>query len=239
MQPRVLSTGTRTKPQVARPFTLRGVYFDDGFDARPHDHAPLHWGLEPWQREQAWPHSVMDDDAYRPRAWGIVHSEVRYIRDLLRKLQGIGIDRVIGNLYLPCLQLSNTYAYGRLLQDPETEASMVITDFARIVAHPADAEALAEVLTWVDNHSSWELQHPADARLPHLPCTLTDQTTALRQAKQVRPNSSPPLPLPIKPRLWLDDLLRSIGRMTWTGDAPEARASSSADPSAVNTPSAG
>jgi len=38
----------------------------------------------------AWPHFVMDDDAYRAPAWGIVHSEVRYLQALLRSLRAVG-----------------------------------------------------------------------------------------------------------------------------------------------------
>jgi len=43
----------------------------------------------------AWTHFVMDDDAYCPKSWGIVHSEVRYIATLLQSLQNVGIDSVI------------------------------------------------------------------------------------------------------------------------------------------------
>src|SRR5436305_4139060 len=82
----------------------------------------------------AWPHFVMDDDAYRARSWGIVHSEARYIQALLRELRRIGIDRVMGNLYLPLLQLPNTFVYGRFLQDPQRDPASILHDFARLPA---------------------------------------------------------------------------------------------------------
>ena len=163
----------------------------------------------------AWPHFVMDDDTGRAPQWGIVHSEVRYIRDLLQSLQDKGIDRVMGNLYLPYLQLLNTYAYGRLLDDPQLAPESVISDFARLVAHPEDVDRLSDVLAWFENNSYWEEQMPEDGRLPSLPCTLTRETVTAAAAA-IRPNSSPDLPLPYPPADWLQDLQRSIQRMDWS-----------------------
>ena len=163
---------------------------------------------------QAWPHFAMDDDPYRQASWGIVHSEVRYIREILQRLQRTGIDRVMGNLYLPWLQISNTYAYGRLLKNPQENPREILLDFSRLVAHPADAERLAEVMAWVENRSYWEEQLPEDARLERLDCPLTRRQARL-EVGRIRPCSSPELPLPIKPGQWLKDLERSIGRMTW------------------------
>ena len=164
----------------------------------------------------AWPHFVMDDDTGRPHQWGIVHSEVRYIRDLLQRLRAAGIDQVMGNLYLPFLQLSNTYAYGKLLENPDLAPEAIIAGFAELVAHPEDREALAGVMTWVENHSWWEEQMPEDGRLPELTCALSKES-ALKLAATVRPNPSPALPLPYAPARWLEDLQRSIGRMEWAG----------------------
>jgi hypothetical protein len=161
----------------------------------------------------AWPHFVIDDDAYRPKSWGIVHSEVRYIQALLRSLHAAGVEQVIGNLYLPHLQLSNTFAYGRLLRDPDLSPHAILEEFARLVARPGDAEKLTDVLAWVENNSFWHRQMPEDARLPALPCGLT-RTDALRLAGEVRPNSGSH-PLPIPPADWLADLRRSIARMDW------------------------
>lgn len=162
----------------------------------------------------AWPHFVMDDDAYRPLAWGIAHSEIRYLQALLQSLQKTGIDRVIGNLYLPFLQLSNTFALGRLCENPHRKLQDVIQEFARLIAHRDDAERLAEILTWVENNSYWQQQMPTDGRLPNLPCAL-NRTAAAKQAEMIRPNLSPSLPLPVSAEMWLNDLRRSIERMTW------------------------
>jgi hypothetical protein len=162
----------------------------------------------------AWPHFVMDDDAYRGRSWGIVHSEVRYIQALLRTLQGIGIDRVMGNLYLPLLQLPNTFAYGRLLQGPDREPQSILHDFARLVAQRDDVAKLTEVLLWVENNSYWQQQMPLDGRLPNLPCKLTRET-ALKLASEVKPNPVPELYLPTAAGAWLGDLHHSIERMSW------------------------
>ncbi len=167
----------------------------------------------------AWTHFVVDDDPYRPRAWGIVHSEVRYLRALLQTLRDAGIDAVMGNLYLPWLQLSNTFAFGQLLENPDRDPRELLAEFARLVAHPADADALTDVLVWLDNHSYWREQLPIADRLPPLPSAL-DRDGAARLAATIRPNSNPPLPLPITPDAWLAELRHSIGRMDWTKEKP-------------------
>jgi hypothetical protein len=162
----------------------------------------------------AWPHFVVDDDAYRAESWGIVHSEVRYIRAMLRSLRDVGIDHVMANLYLPFLQVLNTYAYGRLLENPDLDPREILLDFSGLIAHPDDATTLAEVLAWLENGSWWERQMPPDGRLAPLPCHLT-QDLALRRLSGVRPNPDPAMPLPISPEVWLGDLRRSIERMDW------------------------
>ncbi len=162
----------------------------------------------------AWTHFILDDDAYRPAAWGIVHCEGRYIQALVRALRDAGIDRVMGNLYLPYLQLPNTYLYGRLLADPDADVQALLLEFARLIATREDAPALAEALAWMDNESYWERQHPMDARLAPLPVSMTREDAA-RAVAGVRPNASPELPLPIAPAEWLADLGRSIARMDW------------------------
>ena len=162
----------------------------------------------------AWPHFVMDDDAYRPAVWGLVHSETRYIRDMLQALRDAGVQHVVGNLYLPYLQLSNTYAFGRLSADPDAEPRPILEEFARLVAHREDVPALAEVLAWMDNNSYWNEQLPSDARLPAFPSNLTRET-ASRLAANLRPNPSPELPLPLPAEEWLAALRRSVERMNW------------------------
>ena len=162
----------------------------------------------------AWPHFVMDDDAYRAKSWGIVHSEVRYIRALLQSLRTAGIERVIGNLYLPHLQLSNTYAYGKLLNEPDRDPHAILEDFARLAARREDVAKLTDVLTWIENNSFWQQQMPPDGRLPDLSCRLT-RAEAVRLAEEIRPNAGRH-GLPIPAEEWLQDLRRSIGRMDWT-----------------------
>lgn len=162
----------------------------------------------------AWPHFVMDDDAARARAWGKVHSEVRYVRQMLLGLRSAGIDRVMGNLYLPGLQLPNTYAFGRLTAGTDLDPSHVLADFAAVVAHPADVGALTEVLMWLENGSYWQQQLPPDAREPDYPCSLSREAAATL-CRSIRANPSPSMPLPVAARDWLDDLVRSVEGMDW------------------------
>jgi len=44
----------------------------------------------------------------------------------------------MGNLYLPLLQLGNTFAFGRLLQDPDRDPCAILEEFARHLACPDD-----------------------------------------------------------------------------------------------------
>lgn len=162
----------------------------------------------------AWPHFVMDDDPAREPAWGIVHCEVRYLQAVLRALAEVGVRRVMGNLYLPWLQLPNTYALGRFAADVDTAPERVLAEFSQAVATREDASALTDVLVWLENNSYWQRQMPADGREPDLPSTL-DRATAARLAARVRARARPSLPLPLPAEEWLDALRRSIGRMTW------------------------
>jgi len=164
----------------------------------------------------AWPHFVMDDDAYRPLAWGLVHSEVRYLQALLQTLAATGITQVVGNLYLPILQLPNTFAFGQLAQDPMRSTEQILHEFTRLLVQPSDAQALAEVLAWVENHSYWQAQLPADARLPELACGL-DLESALELVLALRPNPLPDLPLPCPTAQWLADLAASLPRLAQNG----------------------
>ncbi len=160
----------------------------------------------------AWSHFVMDDDAFRPLQWGIVHSEVRYIQNLLQTLQKTGIERVIGNLYLPLLQIANTFAFGRLTANPNENPEHILTDFARLVVQKEDVSDLAQLLIWVENHSYWQQQQPLDARVPDIPNDL-NHTKATAIAQHLRPKPNPDLPLPIAPVDWLTDLRRTLERM--------------------------
>lgn len=162
----------------------------------------------------AWTHFVLDDDTGRAPAWGLVHSEARYIQDLLRTLKSTGIDSVMCNLYLPYLQISNTYIYSRLLEDIDADVSTLIKDFAKLIAVPEDAARLADVMVWVENNSFWQEQMPDDGKLPLLPCAL-NKTTALEMAKSIRPNEIPHLPIPVSAESWLKDLAHSISMMVW------------------------
>ena len=163
----------------------------------------------------AWTHFIMDDDAFRPKSWGKVHSEVRYLAQLLQSLRGVGIDSVMGNLYLPLLQISNAFAFGQLTHNPDQKPETILRDFAKLIAHKDDVNALTDVLFWLENGSFWEQQMPPDGRLPHLPCTLS-RADAIKLAASIRPNSKLNLPLPIAPETWLSELRRSIERMDWT-----------------------
>lgn len=162
----------------------------------------------------AWPHFVVDDDVGRLPQWGVVHSEVRYIRAMLMRLQEAKIDQVIGNLYVPNLQLSNAYAFGRLTDRPDIASEEVLNDFAKLVAQPADVTALTAVLCWLENNSYWHHQLPVDAREAPLQCELT-RSTAISTLKRVRPRGLSDLPLPVPAAQWLEDLQASLLRMNW------------------------
>lgn len=166
----------------------------------------------------AWPHFVMDDDISRAPAWGIVHSETRYLASLMRTLSKAGIRRVMGNLYLPTLQLSNTFSLGQLKRNPAIATHEILSEFATLVARPEDAAALTDVLVWLDNNSYWDEQirqfNTPDALLPPTPTDMTRES-ATKAVAAVRPASSPKGPLPVPPEVWLDDLRHSIERMVW------------------------
>ncbi|MCX7018316.1 MAG: hypothetical protein WCK47_11925 [bacterium] len=162
----------------------------------------------------AWPHFLMDDDVYRPEAWGIAHCEARYLALLAGDLRALGIRNVMGNLYLPSLQIVNTWVFGRLLADASRDPMDLLHEFSAHIACPGDIDALADVLAWMDNNSWWNSQTPQNSRPAALPTRAT-RAMARRQADAVRPRRELSIPLPIDPAQWLDHLRHSIARMNW------------------------
>ncbi|WP_428307935.1 hypothetical protein [Lacipirellula sp.] len=170
--------------------------------------------LDSGRHVMGWPHFLMDDDTARAPQWGLVHVELRYIKAMLQSLRAAGLDRVMGNLNLPNLQLANTYGFGRLAQDPAADIADVQREFARNIVQREDIAALADVLSWLDNNSYWDQQMPSDAREAPLPCDLNRERVG-RILADLRPLSRPELPAPVDASQWLDDLRATIPRMTW------------------------
>jgi hypothetical protein len=170
--------------------------------------------LDSGRHVMGWPHFLMDDDTAREPQWGLVHVELRYIKAMLQSLRAAGLDRVMGNLYLPNLQLANTYGFGRLAQDPGADIADVQREFASNIVQREDVAALADVLSWLDNNSYWDQQMPPDAREAPLPCDLNRERVGSVLA-DLRPLSRPELPVPVDASQWLDDLRATIPRMTW------------------------
>lgn len=170
--------------------------------------------LDAGRHVMGWPHFVMDDDTGRAPQWGLVHVELRYIKAMLQNLRAAGLDRVMGNLYLPNLQLVNAYGFGRLAQNPSANIADIQREFASNIVQPEDVAALADVLCWLDNNSYWDQQMPVNAREAPLPCDLNRERVA-NALTALRPLSSPELPVPVDASQWLDDLRATIPRMTW------------------------
>lgn len=170
--------------------------------------------LDSGRHVMGWPHFVMDDDTGRAPQWGLVHVELRYIQAMLQSLRAAGLDRVMGNLYIPNLQLANAYGFGQLSQNPNADLAEIQTEFARNLVQAEDVTALVDVLCWLDNNSYWNEQMPEDAREPEFDISLTRDEVIGTVAK-LRPASQPELPVPVEPAQWLDDLRSTIPRMTW------------------------
>jgi len=159
------------------------------------------------KRAYLWPHFIVDDDPARPQTWQKMHFEVRYLQNPARKVRDLGMNGVFVNCYNCPIQMGNIYAYGQLTKDPDKSPQEILKDFATLVAQPSGVDQLTQVFIFMENHSWWGHQMPAQYQLPSLPGTLTTYDDAIAALNQVMPLSTSSAPLLMNPR----DYLTAVG----------------------------
>jgi hypothetical protein len=162
------------------------------------------------KRAYLWPHFIVDDDRGRKMTWRKVHFEVRYLKELAEKSRALGMDGVFVNAYNPPYQMGNIFAYGQLNRDPTKPARTILREFAALIAQPSDVEQLAEVFTFLENHSWWGSQMPAQYRLKPLPCKIGTYEEARATLSKVVWLSKSPAPLLMTPKDYLAQVASTL-----------------------------
>lgn len=165
------------------------------------------------KRVWAWPYFLLDeadDGDVGPdgRILPGTQVETRYIRQMVNRMRGIGMNGIIGNWsyagYLP--KALNTYAFGRFCTDPQATSESVINEYARCVADAATWSDLAQVLRFIENRSNWQRKLPPTKRLSNLPCRLGTVNAAQEALRSVVANRRPSFALPEPPSAYLQRL---------------------------------
>lgn len=162
------------------------------------------------KRIWAWAHFLIDevDDGYTGYSGVKSHpaqGETRYIHKFIRDMGGLGMNGVISNSggVDAAIEALNVYAFGRFATDPSATPERVIDDFAGFMADDATKPALAQVLRFIENHSTWQTSIPEKHRLPNLPCRLTSAGAAIAALDKVTPRPDPGIPLSETPSTYL------------------------------------
>ena len=145
--------------------------------------------------------------------WRKVHFEVRYLKELAEKSRALGIDGVFVNAYNPPYQMGNIFAYGQLNRDPAKPARTILREFAALIAQQGGVDRLTEVFSFLENHSWWGSQMPANYRLKPLPCKIGTYEEARASLGEVTPLNQSPAPLLMPPKDYLAEVASTLAFM--------------------------
>ena len=162
------------------------------------------------KRAYLWPHFIVGDARSRQMTWRKVHFDVRYLKELAENIRTLGTDGEFVNAYNPAFDMGNMYAYAQLHRDPAKQPRAILREFASLVAEPSSVDQLAEVFTFIENHSWWGSQMPPQFRLRALPCKLSSYNEVLAATDQVVPLPTSPAPLMMSPKAYLAEVKSTL-----------------------------
>lgn len=139
------------------------------------------------ERIWGWAHFLIDevDDGYTGYAGTKRHptqAETRYLHRIVADARAIGLTGMISNCDGPnsAVEAMNVYAFARFCQDGDLTPEAVIDEYARYLSEDADAqETIAQVIRFVENHSTWEQSIPERYRVAELTCRFKTADAAL------------------------------------------------------------
>jgi hypothetical protein len=173
------------------------------------------------KRLWGWPYFLVDecDDGYAPANGGLAQSETRYIKRTVDVARSLGLNGMTANAMAPNIfaETLNLYAFARCCKDATATPQQIIDDFAGFLSEPETAPALATVIHYIENHSTWHAGMPPAHRLPDLDATpLRSPQDALALLARVRlrrqsllPMSKPPAQYVLKLKERLETLARN------------------------------
>lgn len=164
-----------------------------------------------------WPYFLVDevDDGFitpnNVASRGQSSVETRYIRALVDRGRGVGLDGLVANAIFLKAEALNIYAFGRMCRSADLTPEQVIDQFAKVIADEETRIALGRVLRYIENHSNWQISLPASSRLKDFDVPdVPSASAALALLAQVRPRSRPAIPLPEAPALYLARLKKRL-----------------------------
>jgi hypothetical protein len=172
------------------------------------------------KRLWGWPYFLVDecDDGYNPANGGLTQSETRYIKHTVDAARSLGLNGMTANAMAPNIfaETLNLYAFARCCKDPAATPRQIIDDFAGFLSEPETAPALATVLRYIENRSTWHAGMPPAYRLPNFDVgALKSPQDALALLSKVRlrresllPMSKPPAQYALKLKERLEMLTR-------------------------------
>ena len=173
------------------------------------------------KRIWVWPHFLVDeiddcDTGYSEGDYGHrAQGETRYIHQIVRDMQRIGISTIISDINPPSAsaEVLNMYALARCCIEPTATPESVIDEFSAIIADENTSAILAQVLRFIENHSTWEQTIPEKYRLASFKCDFKNAEMASIGLKKVTPRLHPSMPLPEPPEIYIKRLQERVDEL--------------------------
>lgn len=144
------------------------------------------------RRLWGWPYFLVDecDDGYDPTTGGLSQAETRYIKHTVDAARSLGLNGMTANAMVSNIfsESLNLYAFARCCKDPTATPRQIIDEFAGFLSESETAPALARVLCYVENRSTWQSGMPPAYRLPDFDVgAVQSPQDALTLLAKVRP----------------------------------------------------
>lgn len=131
---------------------------------------------------------------------------------IVNNMRDIGLNGVIANGSPGSCKAEalNIYAFGKFCLDVSATPESVIDDYSRFVADGNTSPKLAQVLRFIENHSTWQSGLPEIARLPNFADVPGSVDEAIADLETVMPNPDYPSWLPEPPSEYLERLRKRL-----------------------------
>jgi hypothetical protein len=171
------------------------------------------------KRLWGWPYFLVDecDDGYDPANGGLAQAETRYIKRTVDAARSLGLNGMTANVMVPNIfpETLNLYAFARCCKDPTASPRQIIDEFAGLLAEPDTAPALATVIRYIENRSTWHAGMPPAHRLPNFDVgPLKSPQDALELLAKVRVRQRSALPMRKPPAEYLLKLKKRLEMLT-------------------------
>lgn len=145
------------------------------------------------ERIWGWAHFLIDevDDGYTGYAGTKIHpaqAETRYLHRIVADARQIGLTGMISNCGGPnsVVEAMNVYAFARFCQNEDLTPEAVIDEYASYLGADSTAQGvIAQVIRFIENHSTWEQSLPERNRVADFACRFETAGAALDALKQI------------------------------------------------------